>query len=117
MTIGFSPAENEEEHLNYYHLPLDPYKVVIYTGIGYKARDILMIRSIDAVIFIGGGVGTICEMTAAIDAKKVIGVLKNSGGASDIFDQIINVSHRYKPNYIYEDDPEILVKKIISSFK
>lgn len=115
ITVGFSPAENEKEHVNYYKLPLDPYKIVIYTGIGYKARDILMIRSVDAVIFIGGGVGTICEMTAAIDAQKIIGVLKNSGGAADIFDKIISVSHRNKPNYVDEEKPEVLVKKIMSS--
>ena len=117
ITLGFSPAENEEEHKNYYKLPVDPYKIIIYTGVGYKARDILMIRSVDAVVFIGGGVGTICEMSAAIDNKKLIAVLDGSGGATTIFNQIVSVSHRYKPHYILEDDPKNLIDKIKSYLK
>ena len=36
--------------------PIDPtlYTVIIYTGVGYKMRDVELIRSVDAAIFIRG---------------------------------------------------------------
>lgn len=113
LTVGISPAESLEEHINYYKLPTDAYRLIIYTGHGYKARDIVLIRSIDAVIFIGGGVGTLCELSAAIDCDKVIGILKNSGGVTDISKNIAKISHRIKPKFIYDSDPESLVNKLI----
>lgn len=112
LTVGISPAESEQEHQQTYQLPLDAYQIIIYTGIGYKARDVLMIRSVEAAIFIGGGTGTLTEFCVAVDNHKVIGVLKGSGGATRLFKKIITVSHRVKPRIIEESNPEKLVKKV-----
>lgn len=115
LTIGISPAENLDEHVKNYKLPTGAYKIIIFTGLGYKARDVVMVRSVDAVIFIGGGTGTLCELCIAIDNKKTIGVLKNSGGATLLFNKIAKISHRFKPKFIYENEAELLVKKVIDS--
>ena len=117
LTIGISPAESLEEHINYYKLPTDVYRLIVYTGHGYKARDIVLIRTIDAVLIIGGGVGTLCELSAAIDCNKVIGILKNSGGVTDISKNIAKISHRVKPRFIYSEDPNLLVKKVLKVLK
>ncbi len=113
LTIGISPAENFDEQTNYYKLPTDFYKLIIYTGHGYKARDIVLIRSVDGLILIGGGVGTLCELATAIDNHKVIGILQGSGGATNLCEQIAKISHRVKPKFIYDSDPERLVNKLI----
>lgn len=115
FTVGVSPAENLDEHRYYYKLPTEVYTLVIYTGMGYKARDVLLVRSVDAVIFIGGGTGTLCELSIAIDNKKIIGVLKGSGGATELFDEVAKISHRFKPNFIYEKSAKLLVQKIIKA--
>lgn len=113
LTVGISPAENHKEHTEIYKLPIDIYKIIIFTGHGYKARDVVLIRSVDAVIFIGGGTGTICELCVAIDNEKIIGILDGSGGATTLFDKIADVSHRHKPQFIYEKNPQLLVRKVI----
>src|SRR3989344_3420493 len=41
MSIGFSPAASEKEHVEVYKLPLDYMDLIIYTGFGYSGRDLL----------------------------------------------------------------------------
>jgi len=54
MTIGFSPASSRYEHENHYRLSLEHVSSVVYTGFGYLGRDLLMVRSSDAVlVFLG----------------------------------------------------------------
>src|SRR3954471_20369836 len=50
FSIGFSPAATEREHVNDYKLPLDYMDVIVYTGFGYAGRDLLLVRSSDAMI-------------------------------------------------------------------
>lgn len=115
LTIGISPAESRQEHISLYKLPVDAYKLMLFTGLGYKARDVVLIRSVDAAIFIGGGTGTICELCIAIDYKKVIGVLAGSQGATNLFKKIAAISHRAKPQYIYEKRVDLLVKRVVEA--
>lgn len=115
FVIGVSPAGSEQEQLAHYE-EIDPdiWNVIIYSGVGYKARDVVMLRSVDAAIFVGGGVGTLLEMTLAIDFKKVMGFLKNSGGASELRDKVAAISHRSKPQYIVESDPKKLISEVLT---
>ena len=50
ISIGFSPAASEKEHVEVYKLPLDYMDLIVYTGFGYPGRDLLLTRSSDAVI-------------------------------------------------------------------
>ncbi|MBI2405036.1 LOG family protein [Candidatus Gottesmanbacteria bacterium] len=118
LTIGISPAENLHEQLERYeHIDPKLWNTIVYTGIGYKARDVVMMRSIDAAILIGGGVGTLLELTLAIDFQKVIGILDGSGGAIDLREQVAAISHRHKPSYIVSKNPKPLVENVISELK
>lgn len=56
--------------------------VVIPTGIGLS-RDFITAYSADAVIIVGGGVGTIIEACVAYLKSKLIVAIKGSGGAAD----------------------------------
>jgi len=114
VVIGISPATTYEEHVERFEkVELDLWSTIIYTGVGYKMRDVIMIRSIDAAIYIGGGVGTLVEMSSAPDLKKVMGILAGSGGATDLIETIQKISHRNPPIVIKEEDPIKLVEKII----
>lgn len=118
ITVGISPAENLEDQQKRFE-PIDPslYTVIIYTGVGYKMRDVVLIRSVDAAIFIGGGIGTLLELAVAIDLHKVIGILDESGGATELREKIAQISHRTKPEYLVEKNPKALVRSIIQTLQ
>ncbi|MDP1722777.1 MAG: hypothetical protein Q8L37_06230 [Candidatus Gottesmanbacteria bacterium] len=118
LTVGIAPAESFEDQQKRFE-PIDPalYTVIVYTGVGYKMRDVALIRSVDAAIFIGGGVGTLLELAVAIDLRKVIGILDNSGGATELRDKLSHISHRTKPEYIVHKDPKILIQNIIKTLQ
>ncbi len=83
FALGISPAENRAEHVQRYGLPEDGADVIVYTGFGYKGRNVINIRSSDIVIIFGGATGTLNEFTIAYDEGKIIGVLEGSGGVAD----------------------------------
>ncbi len=56
--------------------------VIISTGIGLT-RDFITAYSADAIIMIGGGVGTIIETCVGYLKSKLIFAIKGSGGAAD----------------------------------
>jgi uncharacterized protein (TIGR00725 family) len=110
FALGISPAENRAEHLTRYGLPEDGADVVIYTGFGYKGRNVINVRSADIVIFVGGATGTLNEFTIAYDEGKIIGVLEGTGGVADHLREII--AFCAKPTrgvVLFENDPERLV--------
>lgn len=113
ISIGLSPAANEEEHVGTYRLPLDYMDLIIYTGFGFSGRDLLFTRSCDAVILGCGRIGTIHEFTIAFEDGKPIGVLEGDWTMPETIREIIERSDRPNDKIIFEKDPEVLVKKII----
>ncbi len=67
LTIGILPTGKASD--------ANPYvKIPVVTNIGY-ARNVIVVRSAQAVIAIGGGYGTLSEIAYALDAKiPVIGL-------------------------------------------
>jgi len=113
-TIGVSPAYSEKAHIETYHSPIQHYDIIIYTGMGLMERDILNIRSSDAIIVIGGGIGTLNEFTVAYDEGKVIGVLTGTGGITDHIEEVLTFCNREKTEtLVFDDDPQRLIKKVI----
>src|SRR5918992_276296 len=90
FALGVSPAENRQEHVTQYGLPEDGADVIIYTGFGYKGRNVVNVRTAEIVIIVGGATGTLNEFTVAYDEGKVIGVLQGSGGVADRIKDIID---------------------------
>ena len=88
LTVGVSPAENLEEHKRL-GLPEDGVEIILYTGFGFKGRNVVNVRSSDIVIIFGGATGTLNEFTIAYDEAKVIGILEGSGGIADHVKEII----------------------------
>jgi uncharacterized protein (TIGR00725 family) len=114
FVMGVSPAFSEEEHTKKYKSPRDYYDLILYTGLGLMERDIINIRSSDAIILLGGGIGTLNEFTVAFDEGKVIGVLTTSGGVADHIPTIVKICDReMSDNIIFDSDPKELLAKVI----
>lgn len=113
FTVGISPAFSEFEHINEYMSP-HSHDMIIYTGLGFMERDIINIRSADAVIIVGGGIGTLNEFTIAYDEGRPIGVLTNTGGVSNSIPHIVEgLCKREMPkNLVLDDDPKKLLDKL-----
>lgn len=112
FTVGISPAVSVREHKLKYKLPLLS-DIVVYTGFGYSGRNLLFIRSTDAVIFLCGRIGTLNEFTVAFEDKKPIGVLINTGGIAEEIDHLLTIAKRGRQNIVIDDDPKRLVRELV----
>ena len=118
FVLGVSPAFSKKAHVEKYLSPTADYDILLFTGLGLMERDIINIRSSDAVIVVGGGVGTLNEFIVAFDEGKIVGVLTGTGGIADHIDEILTFAHRERDrNIVLESDPEILVNKILEKIK
>lgn len=118
LTMGISPAFSEHEHTVTYKSPNENYDIILYTGMGLMERDLINIRSSDAIIILGGGIGTLNEFTVAFDEGKVIGVLTGSGGVSNHVEEILEICDRQMEDFVvFDDDPKILVEKVLDKLR
>jgi len=114
ISIGFSPASSEKEHVEVYKLPLDYMDLIIYTGFGYPGRDLLLTRSTDAVICGCGRIGTIHEFTVAFEDGKVLGIFEGPWEMDEELKEILEKGHRPNAKVIMEGDPKKMIEKILS---
>lgn len=117
VSIGFSPASSEKEHVESFKLPIDYMDLVIYTGFGYPGRDLLLTRSVDAVICGCGRIGTIHEFTVAFEDGKVIGIFEGPWEMGDELQDIVAKGHRPYEKIVVGDDPKKLVADVIALVK
>jgi len=115
LSVGFSPAGSEEEHVKSYRLPTDQFDLIVYTGFDYVGRNLIATKSADAVIIACGRTGTLNEFTIAFETKMPIGVLQGSGGIADFIDDILEQGHRPPTKIVYDSDPKALVEKLIKT--
>lgn len=114
MSVGISPAASKVEHVMKYRLPTESYDTILYTGLHYIGRDSLLINSSDAVISIGGRLGTLHEFTISMESGTPIGFLEGTGGiSSEIADILHAAGEEHSHNVVFSDDPEDLLKKLI----
>lgn len=117
ISIGFSPASTEKEHVEVYKLPVDYMDLIVYTGFGYPGRDLLLTRSCDAVICGCGRVGTIHEFLIAFEDKKTIGIFEGSWETADQLKDILAKGHREYNKVVSGPDPKKLVEDVIAMVK
>lgn len=115
ISIGFSPASSEKEHVEVYRLPIDYMDLIIYTGFGYSGRDLLLTRSADAVIIGCGRIGTVHEFTISYEDNKPTGILRGDWDMDEVLKNIIDKSDRVNNKIIFDESPEILVKRTIET--
>jgi len=115
-SIGFSPASSFREHIVVYKLPIVEFDYINFTGMAYVGRNVHMVRSSDAVITVGGRMGTLHEFATALEAGKVVGVLLGSDGLADYIPTLLqNIEAPGADGIIYDTNPERLVKKVIEA--
>ena len=113
ISIGISPAASEVAHVKSYKLPVDYFDLIMYTGFDYSGRNLLLVRSTDAVITICGRMGTLNEFTIAFEDRRPQGILIGSGGTADSIKEIVEKMHRGVGKIVYESDPKKLVEEVI----
>jgi uncharacterized protein (TIGR00725 family) len=118
MSFGISPAASKVEHVMKYRLPTKAYDTILYSGLHYVGRDTLLINSSDAVISIGGRLGTLHEFTIAMETKTPIGFLQGAGGVSTEIMDILHAAGATKGReVIFGEDAEALLAKLIMMLK
>jgi len=116
LSVGISPAHSAVEHAALYDTPQCPSTVVIYSGFGFKGRNVIAVRSADIVLLFSGGIGTLNEFTIAYDEGKVIGLLQGTGGVADLAQTLLDrLPVRATGAVVIADsDPEQLVDRCIA---
>ena len=117
ISIGFSPAASEKEHVEVYKLPLDYMDLIIYTGFGYPGRDLLLTRSVDGVICGCGRIGTIHEFTVAFEDDKAVGIFEGPWDMGNELKEILEKAHRPNAKIVSGSDPKKLVEDVIAIIK
>ncbi|MEN9552042.1 MAG: hypothetical protein RI935_419 [Candidatus Parcubacteria bacterium] len=117
VSFGLSPAASKKEHIEVYRLPLKAMDAVIYTGFGFPGRDLMLVRSSDAIVIGCGRIGTIHEFTVAWEANMPLGILEGEWATDEVIRNIIKNSNRENPNVIFSKDPKTLVTKLIEMVK
>lgn len=113
IVFGFSPASSEQDHIEAYRLPTDYTDLIVYTGFGYPGRDLLFTRACDAVIVGCGRIGTIHEFTISFEDGKPTGVLIGPWVTDTNLEKLVKDSGLNSENVLFEEDPKILVEKLI----
>ena len=116
LSVGISPAHSAGEHVMLYGAPSCPSTVAIYSGFGFKGRNVIAVRSADIVLLFSGGIGTLNEFTIAYDEGKVIGLLQGTGGVADLAQTLLDTLPVRATGavVIADPDPEQLVDRCIA---
>lgn len=114
-SVGFSPASSFREHVATYRLPTAEFDYINFTGMEYVGRDVHLVRSADAVITVGGRMGSLHELATALESRKVCGVLLGSGGLADYAATLLkHVEAPGGKDVIFDTDPKRLVAKVVA---
>ena len=112
--ICYSPANNKEEHTNIYGFPFEESAQYIYTNLGIPGRNLPLVQNADAIIIVGGQIGTLNEFTIAFARDKKIGILEGSGELIKLLPPIVKVCDNSKEaeRIFYDTDAKKLIEKI-----
>lgn len=84
-TVGFLPSMDRAT--------ANPYVDIVFpTGLG-RARNLLTARGCSAIVMIGGGCGTLNELTIAYADGRPVVILRGSGGWSDRVEGVLYDGH------------------------
>ncbi len=116
LVCAVSPAGSPRGHAGAGLAGGDTFSVCLCSGFGTKGRNVLLVRSADAVIAASGEAGTLNELTIAYDEERPIGLLAGSGGAADLAPEIFSAFTRHPELPILaREDPEALVRDLLSA--
>lgn len=115
LSIGFSPAASIREHVKSYRLPVEEFDYINFTNMDYVGRDVYLVRSSDAVITVGGRMGSLHEFSTATESHKLCAVLLGSGGLADFLPTLVEkIPTPHSKDIIYDTDPARIVERVIA---
>ena len=114
---GISPWDNARMHNERHPEQKGIFDFIFYSGLGMNGRNVMLAKSVDALIMVGGAMGTLNEFTIAFDHGKIIGVLEGSGGFSDMIRRIAPLGRDAGARIVYSSDPKKLVDEICEMLK
>jgi hypothetical protein len=114
LTVGISPADSAVSHTDKYRLPQANYDSIIYSGLPLAARDQTLIRSADAVIFVGDRASSPQLYALAIELECTIGVLLETESQLwyESFNDTLKEQLGTAPHPIFEHEPKKLVARL-----
>jgi len=116
VSVGFSPATSFREHVATYRLPTKEFDYINFTGMEYVGRDVHLVRSCDGIITVGGRMGSLHELSTALESRKVCGILLGSGGLADYTPTLLeHVEAPGGKDVIYDNDPKRLVARVVEA--
>lgn len=116
VSVGFSPASSFREHVAAYKLPTKEFDYINFTGMEYVGRDVHLVRSADAVVTVGGRMGSLHELATALESRKVCGVLLGSGGLADYIPTLLeNIESPGAKDIIFDTEPTRLIAKVLAA--
>jgi uncharacterized protein (TIGR00725 family) len=116
--VGVSPAGDDFEHATTYKLPRGNFDLLIFTGFGLKGRNVVLVRSCDIVLLVGGSMGALNEFTIAHDEGRVVGCLTGTGGAADEVERLMKaLPKKTKARVHFDDDPSRLLDRCLKALK
>lgn len=95
--------------------PRNKFFIPIDTGLDFKARSTILVRTSDILVTLGGEVGTIIELFMAYSYGKPVIILRNTGMSTDKLEKVFNVGfdNRLTAPILYVDTPEELAEKAV----
>ena len=107
LTLGFLPSMDKSTGNAF----LD---IVLPTGLG-RARNLITARGCDAIVMIGGGCGTLNELTISYAEGRPVVILRGSGGWADRIEPVLYDGHylddRKTVSIDFADTPAEVVDK------
>ncbi|TGE33401.1 TIGR00725 family protein [Desulfosporosinus sp. Sb-LF] len=73
LVVGILPGDTMDRANQYIDIPIN-------TGLSFDYRSLILVHSSDALIMVGGGNGTLGELSAAYLNLKLVVILEPSGG-------------------------------------
>ena len=116
--IGYSPSTDKHLHNKISdNADLSPFDTVHFIK-GFTKRSLQMIEDADAVIVLGGRMGTLSEFSIAYEENKVIGVITSIEGIGKHLKNIIHITKKHrKVPVLFDDDAKNLIRRIKDFFK
>ncbi len=104
LVIGISHGLSLNEHRGKYGSPVEGFAVLVHTGSVLMGREITSIRSGDMVVIVGGRTGTLGELAITCDEGRLIGVLTETGGITEIVERVIQAAEKETGACVLCDD-------------
>jgi len=114
FTVGISPADSAVSHADKYRLPQANYDSIIYSGLPLAARDQTLLRSADAVIFVGDRAASPQLYALAIELDCTVGVLSETESHSwyESFNDTLKEQLGSVPHPLFEQEPKKLISRL-----